>query len=64
MVFVVRGGYLEEKEPEMSLKEAFQVEGAVRVKAWKRLEIACVSVCFRQWGAGKYPTGSQKKERK
>ena len=66
MAFGIRGGCLEEEEPELSLKEAFQIEGDSANQGMEETRSSTrVPLCFGHWCAGKHlTTGSRNKTRK
>ena len=66
MAFGIRGGCLEEEEPELSLKEAFQIEGDSANQGMEKTRNSmCVPLCFGYWCPVKHPkTGSRNKARK
>ena len=61
MAFGIRGGCLEEEEPELSLKEAFQIEGDSANQGMEETRSSTrVPLCFGHWCAGKHlTTGSR-----
>ena len=62
----IRGGCLEEEEPELGLKEAFQIEGDSTNQGMEKTRSTTrVPLCFGHWCAGKHlTTGSRNKTKK